>query len=588
MPAQVDRETVDARGAGARSSAAGERLYLLVLERSSAVVHPLPASGTVLIGRAVEAGIVVQDPSVSRQHAQVVVGQDEARIFDLDSHNGVLINGERVEGSQALQSGDVLALGDITLVFHRGDQPCHARPLLGPADLRDRLSAELERVVGYERELGVLAVDPGPQGPSSVELLRACDLELRLMDFAGHLGGCLAIVLPELGAEEATGAARHLMEAIAEAAPEARAGFAAAPRDGVTAEALLAAVRAAALGGAPGRLQVGPPDSHRLHLGERSAIVADPAMVHTFELLRRLAASDIPVLIHGETGVGKENAAWAVHHWSERSQRPFVAINCASLPESLAESELFGHDRGAFSGADRARAGWFEEAGGGTLFLDEVADLSPAVQAKLLRALELKVIRRLGEAREREVDVRVVAATHRILADEVKALRFREDLYFRLAAAVVVLPPLRDRPLELALLARTFLAQACARLGRAPLALSAAASAVLAGHSWPGNVRELRNVMEYVVAVARNPVVEPSDLPSLGLDGGPVPPAVPVQDDGPRGQEAPRALAEEIRALERRRMAEALEKSGGVQTAAARLIGMADRTFRFKLKQYGL
>ncbi|RKH36775.1 sigma-54 interaction domain-containing protein, partial [Corallococcus llansteffanensis] len=356
-------------------------------------------------------------------------------------------------------------------------------------------------------------------------------------------------------------------------------------------DALLGAARAAALAAMPGGVRVSGPSLYRLALGERSVVVADAALVRLFELLRRLAASPLPVLVHGETGTGKENAAWAVHHWSPRAEQPFVALNCAALPESLVEGELFGHERGAFSGADRARSGLLERASGGTLFLDEVAELSLPIQAKLLRALDQKVITRLGDSRERPVDLRVVAATHRVLADEVKAGRFRQDLFFRLSAAVVVLPPLRDRPRELPLMARVFVEDACARAERPALHLSAATMGVLGAHAWPGNVRELKNALEYAVATSPGPVVEPSHLPEslrAGLVRPEVEPEVEPVPDAVRDA-APRTfqnLAEELRMLERQRMLEALEATGGVQTRAAQLIGMPLRTFAFKLKQH--
>jgi DNA-binding NtrC family response regulator len=333
-------------------------------------------------------------------------------------------------------------------------------------------------------------------------------------------------------------------------------------------------------------VQLSDPNLYRLNLGERSLIVADDAMVRTYELLRRLAASPLSVLLHGETGSGKENAAWAVHHWSPRSNQPFVALNCAALPESLAESELFGYERGAFSGADKTREGLIERASGGTLFLDEVAELSAALQAKLLRALDQKRITRLGDSREREVDLRIVAASHKVLANEVKAGRFREDLFFRLSAAVVMVPPLRHRHLELPLLARTFLDHACAWAGRSPMSISASAMSVLCAHSWPGNVRELKNAMEFTAATASSSIVEPEHLPEYirglgpGLQGLA---AVSTSSSSPRTF---RPLAEELRELECQRMLEALESVEGVQTKAAQLLGMPLRTFVFKRKKY--
>ncbi|TMQ10601.1 MAG: AAA family ATPase, partial [Deltaproteobacteria bacterium] len=233
-------------------------------------------------------------------------------------------------------------------------------------------------------------------------------------------------------------------------------------------------------------------------------MIADPAMARLYELARRLARAAIPILILGETGAGKELAAAAIHAFSARADGPFVSVNCAAIPEALAESELFGHARGAFSGAVAARPGHLEVASGGTLFLDEIGELSPAVQAKLLRALENGELTRVGETAPRTVDLRIVAATNRDLEREVTEGRFRSDLFFRLGSARLELPPLRDRPRDIALLARTVLDDACRRLERPPLALSIGAAVALFRHDWPGNVRELRHVIEYAAASAQD------------------------------------------------------------------------------------
>jgi len=309
-------------------------------------------------------------------------------------------------------------------------------------------------------------------------------------------------------------------------------------------------------------------------------------MVQLYTVIQRLARSDIPVLIHGETGSGKENAAYALHHWSPRREQKLLTVNCAALPEQLIESELFGYERGAFSGADRARAGLFEAANGGTLFLDEVGELSAQAQAKLLRAVESKRISRLGSSEEREIDVRLVAATNRSLESEIKTGRFRQDLFFRLSAATVAIPPLRQRPQDLLLLARRFLEQACAALGRPVPAIAPATLRLLTEHAWPGNVRELKNAMDYLAATVTEPVLEPGALPRSIL---PEAVAAPVSATPAPAEAAPLGdLYEEIRQLERRRIAEALEAASGVQVKAAELIGMPLRTFAGKVRLYGL
>jgi DNA-binding NtrC family response regulator len=328
----------------------------------------------------------------------------------------------------------------------------------------------------------------------------------------------------------------------------------------------------------------------RLELGDRAVVIADPAMVRLYELIRRLARSQLPVLITGETGTGKEIAAALVHHGSPRASGPLVRLSSATLPETLVESELFGYEKGAFTGATAAKPGLLEAASGGTVFLDEVGELPLAVQAKLLRALEARSITRLGDLRERAVDFRLVAATNRDLDEEVRAGRFRQDLYFRLSAATVVLPPLRDRPREVPLLARTFLAEACTRAGRSAVELSPASLQALSGYAWPGNVRELRHAMEYAVATAPAVmVIEPWHLPARvtgAASGGVAAAPAPASEQG--GPPRFRPVGEELRELEKRRMAEALAAADGVRVRAAELIGMPLRTFVQKLKQYGL
>jgi DNA-binding NtrC family response regulator len=335
--------------------------------------------------------------------------------------------------------------------------------------------------------------------------------------------------------------------------------------------------------------------SNRISLGDREVIVADPAMVRIYELLARLARGDLPVLVCGETGVGKEHAAFAVHHGSPRRTGPFVVVNCAAIQESLVESELFGHEKGAFSGATSTKPGLLQTADGGTAFLDEVGELAPGIQAKLLRVVESHRITRVGSVREQAVDFRLVTATNRDLPAEVQAGRFRRDLLYRLNGATVEIPPLRDRPREIEILAREFLDEACRRAERLPLSLSASALQRLEAHGWPGNVRELRNAMQLAAATVVGDVVEAADLRLVNAVLGQGAGATGVATTSDAAVRAPssagrpvRPIAEELEQLEALRMAEALAACGGVQIRAAELIGMPMRTFSSKVKQYGL
>jgi DNA-binding NtrC family response regulator len=321
--------------------------------------------------------------------------------------------------------------------------------------------------------------------------------------------------------------------------------------------------------------------SSTYHLSAGNEIVVrDPSMVGFYASLRKLARSQISVLILGETGSGKEVAAEALHRWSARSSGPWMVINCAAIPDSLIESELFGYERGAFTDARTAKPGVIESANGGTLFLDEIGELSPAAQAKLLRAVETQVVSRLGEHRERKVDVRIVAATNVDLFAPASSRQFRPDLLFRLAGATVRIPPLRERPIEIPALADRFIAAAAKRLGRTAPRLSADALGVLLAQDFPGNVRELKNAVEYALAVAEEAEIRPGDLPPALRS------RATTNDDAKRTTFRP--IADELRELERRRIVEALEAFDGVQTRAAAALAMPLRTFTFRMRQYGI
>jgi DNA-binding NtrC family response regulator len=309
--------------------------------------------------------------------------------------------------------------------------------------------------------------------------------------------------------------------------------------------------------------------------GGAEFVTRDPRLVELLDLVDRVAPRDVAVLVTGESGTGKELIAHRLHDRGTRAGGPFVAVNCAALPEALAESELFGHEKGAFTGADRQRRGRFEEAHGGTLFLDEVGELSPALQAKLLRVLEERVVRRLAGTADIPVDVRLVAATNRELSATAAEGHFRQDLFFRLAVVAVHLPPLRERAGDVALLARHLVTNLAAR-HRVPVPeLTAAALAALQRHAWPGNVRELRNVLERAVVVRGGEAIRAEDL-ALG-------PASP--HPAPAGS-AGVPLDREVR--EREAVLEALRRAGGNREEAAALLGVSVRTLYYRLRRFGI
>ena len=302
-------------------------------------------------------------------------------------------------------------------------------------------------------------------------------------------------------------------------------------------------------------------------------IAADARMQRVLETARRAAQSDATLLLLGESGTGKEVLAQAVHRWSARADGPFVAVNCAALAESLLESQLFGHEKGAFTGAHERRLGCIEAAHGGTLFLDEIGDTSPALQSKLLRVLESRTLERVGGTRSIEVDLRVVAATNRDLKARVAAGAFREDLYYRLNVIALEVPPLRERPDDVEALARHFVAALAREVKRPALALSDEALARLRAHAWPGNVRELRNALEHAVVLAEGERIEAHDLPAE-LDG-------PAEEPGA-------GFHGRVEGFRRALLRETLEQTGGNQAEAARRLGL-QRTYLARLvRKYGL
>jgi DNA-binding NtrC family response regulator len=319
-------------------------------------------------------------------------------------------------------------------------------------------------------------------------------------------------------------------------------------------------------------------------------IVGDDAKLKQVSVaLHRAAATDTTVLLEGESGTGKELFARALHALSTRNDGPFVAINCAAIPETLLETELFGHEKGAFTGASQRKSGKFELAHHGTLFLDEIGDLPLSLQPKILRALEEKTFERVGGTTPLHVDVRVVAATNRNLKAAVAARQYREDLYFRLSVFPIVIPPLRDRPSDIPTLARYFIDRFCRDLNKRPLVLSPAAEEDLRTYAWPGNVRELQNCIERAAILTEGDTIHPRHL-NLSFRG---PSLAPVDEDsGPWSKiDLSGSLAEATRRtvleVERRKIEQALKDAGGSRGRAAEVLQVSFKAFTTKLKEHG-
>ncbi len=395
---------------------------------------------------------------------------------------------------------------------------------------------------------------PVMDGLSALRALRESDLDLPVIMITAHGGVESAIEATRLGAT----------------------GYIAKPFD--LREASLAVARALS----EDRLKR---EVHYLRSRERQGyaeiVGASPAMQRLFETLRRLERIDAPtVLVQGESGTGKDLVARAIHSRGPRKAAPFMEIDCTSLPEQLMESELFGHERGAFTDARATKRGLFEVAANGMIFLDEIGELPIGMQSKLLRALENRKFRRVGGVADIPLNACIIAATNRNLRDEVKAGRFREDLFFRLHVVPIEVPALRERPEDIPLLVQVFIERLNKSFGRTVQGTSGRAMELLQGYRWPGNVRELRNVMERTIILLAGDVIQPSDLPPE-LRFGSAPSGTTV-----RG--CPFVLPEDgvdLEAVERGLLAQALDRTNGNQSAAARLLGISRYALRYRMEK---
>ncbi|QWD64628.1 sigma-54 dependent transcriptional regulator [Polynucleobacter sp. MWH-UH2A] len=335
---------------------------------------------------------------------------------------------------------------------------------------------------------------------------------------------------------------------------------------------------------------------------DHNVIAVDPQTVAIFSRCERVAATDTSVLVTGESGAGKEVVANHIHKTSKRANGPYIAINCAAIPDTLLESILFGHEKGSFTGATKAQAGKFEQANKGTLFLDEIGEMPAALQTKLLRVLQDKKVERIGSTDSIQADVRIIAATNLNLQDQVKAGKFREDLYFRLNVFPIHVPELRKRPLDIIPLAEFFLKRYSVNIGRDSLTLSGPAKALLQQYSWPGNVRELENIIQRAVLLADGDQISAQDLeldssqayqPSHSQDQAAIPPEATENPNlspknGKNGTEIAlnKSESQDIESIEREHILKILAEVNGNRTKAVEILGISARALRYKLKSY--
>jgi DNA-binding NtrC family response regulator/pSer/pThr/pTyr-binding forkhead associated (FHA) protein len=554
-----------------------------------------------VIGRESPADAVVSDPEVSKEHCAIERTEAGHVVRDLGSRNGTYVNDRRI-GQRPLGFGDKLRVGRSVFVFVTDAAP---PPPPSPA-----ASPAADGTLALESRL----VEPALAEPGSylkllyrLSILGRPETETRLVEQA------LSLCEETLGVP---GAAAWLMRRRA-SVHAARGTPPDLPRS--TLDDILATQRALLGGGPPrpwiaapirgrdgahgvlalaGGYPFDEPDLHGIaaaahlvgvHLealrresnleeerdtlkamlaAEEEIVAESDSMRALLEQARRVAAADSGVLLTGESGSGKEVIAREIHLAGPRAGRPFVALNCAAIPRELIESELFGHERGSFTGAHARKIGLFESARGGTLFLDEIADLKPEAQAKLLRVLEDRCVRRVGGVEDIPVDARVVAASNRPLKGEVDAGRFRPDLFFRLEVVAFAIPPLRERPRDILALARHFSARLASKMGRPVKTIPPETEKALLRYPWPGNVRELRNAVERAYLLNPSPDLRPSDLPSP--DSAPAPSGAVRLDD-----------------VEREHILRTLRAARGNKKAAAALLGIDRVTLYNRLRRYG-
>jgi len=545
-------------------------------------VVPLGDGVAVSVGRLPSNTVPIDHEQVSRNHATIMRTGGDIVVEDLGSRNGTRVNGVATHGPTRVSPGDEITIGPVTAIVGV-TTAVRRNTLVGtPHELDDRLAAEVDRAVRYRRSLGLAMIRLDGSDDAAVGALNELGRNLRTMDYLAQYGPEeYAVVLPEADRVATESAARRIARearriGAVRGGLKVHVGMAVCPDDGAAPGELVsrarAALRAARNGAGADGVSAAP--AERVPIAS-NVVVVDPLMKRVFDMVSKVADTPITVLILGETGVGKDIVANAMHEQSDRADKPFVTLNCSALPETLLESELFGHERGSFTGADRRKLGYFEAAAGGTIFLDEIGEMPLGVQAKLLRVLEQRTITRVGGTSQIDIDVRVLCATNRNLELECQRGRFREDLFFRISAFTLVVPPLRDRPSEIRPLAHHFARQFALELGQPPPVFSDAALALLDGYPWTGNVRELRNAIERAVVLAPGGKIVPEHLPER------------IAASAAKTAK-PSDVKSRVASVERNAVLDALDACDGNQTRAARRLGISRFALIRLMQKYGL
>jgi DNA-binding NtrC family response regulator len=566
-------------------------LHLLVISPEVFSSQLIPAPGVVTIGRSSRCTVQLEDPMVSREHVRLHVaasnGLASLTVEDAGSANGTRVREAPLSPGEHRQlgAGDAVTLGTTMLMVLDNRGP---RRIRSHSYFEARVADECGRAgkTGGRFALARLRFAADVPWNKILPIFARCLSAPHV--FAAYGPRDYEILFTDVDETEVGVAFRGILDASDAAGLAPSGGVAWFPKNGRTSDALLGAANALLKpNGAGARKDAGA--------GVRSDRAAtDPMpMQRVRDLAARVASSPINVLIVGECGVGKDVLAQLIHKLSPRGHEPLMALNCAGLAPSLLETELFGHEKNAFTGATSAKVGLLEAANGGTVFLDEVGDMPAAMQASLLRVLEAREVRPVGAVKARPLDVRFISATNKDIDAAVAKGDFREDLKFRLDVMRLEVPPLRERTDEIPALAATFVAAACADVGRPRLALGEEVLDLLVGYRWPGNIRELKNVIERAVALCDGPEITSDHLPLDRM--GPVfdpfdTQEIPMLKPGAASDVTVNlpALDDPAKAAERQKIVEALVASNWNQTRAAMRLKMSRRTFVSKLDQFGI
>ena len=561
-----------------------KRFLLIVYQEQSSRILELEEGQEIIVGRDPEADLCIDHSRVSRRHTRLWRQKNQVLVEDLGSTNGTRVNGELIEGQARLRTGDEVGVGSASLVLSALSASLGQRRIMSDSELEERLADEVDRARRYHRPMSLAMVRLAGSTETIRRHLALMAQALRRIDLLAAYGPReYTLLLPETDGPAAHDALQRLARPIEqEAGGRMMVGIASCPVDAHSPNALIDAarrrLRQVRRGGPPSSEPLSPTIVTSAAEDRRPQVVAvSRQLTQVLRMARRVGAFDTTVLIMGETGSGKQIVAEEIHRSSPRKKKPLVHLNCAALPPSLLESELFGHERGAFTSADSTHIGHVEACNGGTLFLDEIGELPQQAQPKLLHLLEQQTFTRVGGTKLIQGNVRIITATNRDLEAEVQDGRFRQDLYFRLSAFVLPVPPLRDRSEDIEPLARQFCAEVAASLNQQPPAISERALGVLRRYAWPGNVRQLRNVIERAVVLGEGEPIDIVHLPDrlLGVDPRPRPP-----DQG--------TLDAKLGEVEAQIIRDALNACDGNQSEAARRLGITRRALIYRMKKHSV